>query len=336
MPETRYLGGKVAIAAKEEDEALYSDVAELKIVPKEDRLNNANGIPFCKVEGCPKQGRNESDQMCRSHFNMFQKAGRSTKETGEKIVVEELPPVKRGRGRPRKTIEMDTTDGTKQEKLLVVNEPSLVKRSRGRPKKNPIVDRPAPFEKRGRGRPKRTSTISQLPREATMQQTAEKKTMTLRKHRVKSSKLRSNKIGADTEEDIGEKQKDQSGGKPTSNNSAIPIGVREMRSGNFEVSLSYHGQRRSIGTYTTLDDAVQANKVARSMLITERGVHLSVEQIGTNIQSAKEAIKASGIAASNSNDFDFSSVGVYKTVAGTWVSLHGLCNDFFFLSMILI
>jgi len=256
---------------EEEDETFYPDVAKLKIVPKEDRLNNANGIPFCKVEGCPKQGRNESEQMCRSHFNMFQKAGRSSKETGEKIVVEELPPVKRGRGRPRKP-----------------------------------------------------STSSQLSREATMQQTAEKKTMTLRKHRVKSSKLRTSEIGA--EEDIGGEQKDQSEGKPTYNNSDIPIGVREMRSGNFEVSLSYHGQPRSIGTYTTLDDAVQANKVARSMLITERGVHLSVEQISTNIQSAKDAIKASGIAASNlsgqqsSNDIDFSSIGVYQTVAGSWVS----------------
>ena len=113
--------------------------------------------------------------------------------------------------------------------------------------------------------------------------------------------------------------------------------MREMPSGNYEVSLGYQGQRRVIGTYTTLDDAVQANKVARSMLITERGVHPSVEQIGTNIQSAKEAIKASGIAASNlltgkqtkkvgrpskTKDIDFSSVGIKLTISGSWVSLH--------------
>jgi len=290
-----YLGGEVAVAAEEEDEALYSDVAELKIVPKEDRLNNANGIPFCKVEGCPKQGRTESDRMCRSHFNMFKKAGRRTK------VVEELPPVKRGRGRPKKQLEVvrhpsENEYHVKQEKLLVVNEPSLVKRGRGRPKKNPIVDQPAPFEKRGRGRPRKTSISSQLPNGATKQQIAEKKTMTLRKHRVKSSKLRTDEIGAD---DIGEEQTSQSGCKPTSNNSALPNGVKEMPSGNYEVSLGYHGQRRVIGTYTSLDDAVQANKVARSMLITERGVHPSVEQIGTNIQSAKDAVKAAGITASN-------------------------------------
>jgi len=418
-----YLGGKVAAAEEEEDEALYSDVAELKIVPKEDRLNNANGIPFCKVEGCPKQGRNESDQMCRSHFNMFQKAGRSTKETGEKIVVEELPPVKRGRGRPRKIFEIDTY--TKQEKLLVVNEPSLVKRGRGRPRKNPIVDRP-PFEKRGRGRPRKSSTSQhatevgdrpdsstmltslfsftrkssetsdaqlveedirgqpiqargkpvtglpeksnvertmtlrtnrvkssklranedavvdrppfekrgrprsrQLSREASKLQNVEKKTMTLRKHRVKSSKLRTDET--DTEELVATKRDKET-----------DVGVREMQSGNWEVWVSYQRKRCVMGTFHTLDEAVLANRIARSMLITERGVYLSGEETDINIQSAKEAITAAGITASNqsgqqsSKDIDYSSVGVYQTVSGSWVSVHTLlCKDFFFVCMFL-
>jgi len=323
-----YLGGEVAVAAEEEDEALYSDVAELKIVPKEDRLNNANGIPFCKVEGCPKQGRTESDRMCRSHFNMFKKAGRRTK------VVEELPPVKRGRGRPKKQLEVvrhpsENEYHVKQEKLLVVNEPSLVKRGRGRPKKNPIVDRPAPFEKRGRGRPRKTSISSQLPNGATKLQNVEKKTMTLRKHRVKSSKLRTDET--DTEELVATKRDKET-----------DVGVKEMPSGNYEVSLGYHGQRRVIGTVHSLDDAVQANKVARSMLITERGVYLSGEETDINIQSAKEAITAAGITASNqsgqqsSKDIDYSSVGVYQTVSGSWVSVHTLlCKDFFFVCMFL-
>ena len=155
--------------------------------------------------------------------------------------------------------------------------------------------------------------------------------MTLRKHRVKPSKLRTNEATKqqNTEKDIGEEQT----GQDVTYKSAIPNGVRERPSGNWEVSLSYHRKQRNIGTYTTLDDAGQAHKIAHGMLITERGVHLSVEQIGTDIQSARDAVKASGITGTTCKDkpadIDFSSIGVYQTVAGTWVSrLHRLTASF--------
>jgi len=197
-----YLVGKGAVAAEEEeeeeeeDEAICSNVAELKIVPIQDRIENANGIPFCKVEGCPKQGRNESDQMCRIHYNMFQKAGRSTKESDDDVEEEEplypdvtemkIIPIKdrmkKANGFPfckvegcpkqgrsesdqmcrshftlfKKAGRSTNETGEEEDEKDIAGEPPLVKRGRGRPKKNPIAKRP-PFEsqwptKRGRGR----------------------------------------------------------------------------------------------------------------------------------------------------------------------------------------
>jgi len=75
---------------------------------------------------------------------------------------------------------------------------------------------------------------------------------------------------------------------------SLPMGVRHMPSGNYEVGIVYQGKRRSIGTFNTLDDAVLANEVARGMLKAESG-QLSAEQAARNVQSAKDAIKASGV-----------------------------------------
>ena len=56
------------------------DVASLKIVPKADRTKKENGLPYCKVEGCKLQSQCSNDGMCRRHFNLFRKAGRSTND----------------------------------------------------------------------------------------------------------------------------------------------------------------------------------------------------------------------------------------------------------------
>ena len=56
------------------------NVANLKIVPKADRTKKENGLPYCKVEGCKLQSQCSNDGMCRRHFNLFRKAGRSTKD----------------------------------------------------------------------------------------------------------------------------------------------------------------------------------------------------------------------------------------------------------------
>jgi len=97
------------------------EVAELKILPKKDRLKKESGHPLCKVEGCTKVGQGSMrDDMCKGHFTLFKKAGRNTKETGEE----------------------------EDEKDIVGDEDG-----RGRPKKNPIAERPS-FEGQCLGRPR--------------------------------------------------------------------------------------------------------------------------------------------------------------------------------------
>ena len=75
---------------------------------------------------------------------------------------------------------------------------------------------------------------------------------------------------------------------------SLPMGVRHMPSGNYEVGIVYQGMRRSIGTFNTLDDAVLANKIARGILKAESG-QLSAEHAARNVQAAKDAIKAVGV-----------------------------------------
>ena len=54
---------------------LHSFIASLTLTG----LRNPKHHLLCKVEGCKTQGRSDRDDMCKRHFTMFTKAGRSTK-----------------------------------------------------------------------------------------------------------------------------------------------------------------------------------------------------------------------------------------------------------------
>lgn len=71
-------------------------------------------------------------------------------------------------------------------------------------------------------------------------------------------------------------------------------GVRQLASGNWEVSYNYHGARRSLSTYATLDQAELANKVGRTMLMATRDLDLTPEEIKHNILLARAAAQDAG------------------------------------------
>ena len=63
---------------------LPPEVANLKILPKKERKQKSPGHWMCKVNGCDKQGRSrETNGLCKGHFALFTKFGRSTFEKGE-------------------------------------------------------------------------------------------------------------------------------------------------------------------------------------------------------------------------------------------------------------
>ncbi|KAL3811831.1 hypothetical protein ACHAXA_004258 [Cyclostephanos tholiformis] len=67
------------------------------------------------------------------------------------------------------------------------------------------------------------------------------------------------------------------------------VGVRQTRSGNWEVGFRYKGTRRNIGTFATQEQAALANEVGRKILETAKGLQSTVEEMDQNIQKARDA-----------------------------------------------
>ena len=65
------------------------------------------------------------------------------------------------------------------------------------------------------------------------------------------------------------------------------VGVRQVKSGRWEVKFLYQGSVRCFSTYDTQAHAALANEAARSFLLATRCVKLTVEEIKDNIQAAK-------------------------------------------------
>eukprot|EP00571_Detonula_confervacea_P016952 CAMPEP_0172302726 /NCGR_PEP_ID=MMETSP1058-20130122/4390_1 /TAXON_ID=83371 /ORGANISM="Detonula confervacea, Strain CCMP 353" /LENGTH=1412 /DNA_ID=CAMNT_0013013315 /DNA_START=162 /DNA_END=4399 /DNA_ORIENTATION=- len=66
------------------------------------------------------------------------------------------------------------------------------------------------------------------------------------------------------------------------------VGVRQAKSGRWEVGVGYHGIRRYLGTFDTQDQAAVANEIARGKLKTRDGP-LTKEEIKRNVKFACDA-----------------------------------------------
>ena len=64
------------------------DIFNLRILSKNNRKQKPNGRCLCKIEDCSIQGRSDKDDLCKRHFTLFNKVGRSTLETGDEKETE--------------------------------------------------------------------------------------------------------------------------------------------------------------------------------------------------------------------------------------------------------
>ena len=86
---------------------------------------------------------------------------------------------------------------------------------------------------------------------------------------------------------------DEPGSESKTSAQKIPHGVCETPTGSWRVQVYYQGSNRSIGAFQTLESAILANEIARSMLKKDKGLQLSAEECQQNIKLAKEAASAS-------------------------------------------
>ena len=66
--------------------------------------------------------------------------------------------------------------------------------------------------------------------------------------------------------------------------------MKQVKSGNWEVKVSYHGARRVLGTFVTQNEAAVANKKGHNVLeSTKKSSGLTVYDINQNVKLARDA-----------------------------------------------